>query len=153
MMKTPNTLLLAHHGTAGAARAETLAFEVAEAGVTTVVHALVVPDFWDGMQGDDWLNNASTRDTFARHLESQLDKENAGQILALQERCRERGLAYRSLVKVGDPATCLVDMASEAGADLVVLGPPRAKGEPGYRSRMNLETLTRGLSCPLLIAR
>jgi hypothetical protein len=44
-------------------------------------------------------------------------------------------------------------MAREAGADLVVLGAPRAKGEAGYRSRMNLETLTRGLVCPLLIAR
>ena len=152
-MKPPATLLLAHHGTPGAARAEALAFTIALREVTTVIHGLVVPDFWDGMQGDDWLNNASTRDTFARHLESQIETENAAQISALEAHCRQRELAYRVLVKVGDPATCLVAMAREVGADLVLIGPPRAKGEPGYRSRMNLETLARGLSCALIVAR
>lgn len=152
-MKIPTTLLLAHHGTAGAERAEALAFDLAVPGTTTVVHGLVVPDFWDGMQGDDWLNNASTRDTFARYLEGQLELENVAQIRALEERCGQRGVAYRALVKVGDPAACIVEMAREAGADLVLIGPPRSKGEPGYRSRMNLETLVRGLNCTLSIAR
>lgn len=151
-MTIPKTLLLAHHGTAGAGRAEALAFELAVPGQTTVVHALVVPDFWDGMQGDDWLNNSSTRDAFARHLEDQLDMENAERIRILKERCSRRGLAYRALVKFGDPATCVVEMAREVAADLVLIGPPRAKGEPGYRSRMNLETLARGLDCTLSIA-
>ena len=86
-MKPPAILLLAHHGTPGAARAEALAFDIAVAGTTTIAHGLVVPDFWDGMQGDDWLNNASTRDAFARHLESKLDEENAAQILVLEQRC------------------------------------------------------------------
>lgn len=152
-MTPPRTLLLAHHGTPGAARAEALAFELAVADSTSIVHGLVVPDFWDGMQGDDWLNNASTRDAFARHLESQLEQENAAQIRALEARCGERGLAYRALVRFGDPASCIVQMAREVGADLVLIGPPRAKGEPGYRSRMNLETLVRGLDCTLSIAR
>lgn len=151
-MKAPTTLLLAHHGTAGAGRAEQLAFELAVPGTTTVVHGLVVPDFWEGMQGDDWLNNASTRDAFARHLESQLEMENAEQIRVLEARCGQRGIAYRALVKFGDPATCLVAMAQEVAADLVLIGSPRGKGEPGYRSRMNLETLARGLSCTLSIA-
>ncbi|MBI5107384.1 MAG: universal stress protein [Rhodocyclales bacterium] len=152
-MFPPKTLLLAHHGTAGALRAEALAFAIAVPGATNIVHALVVPDFWDGMQGDDWLNNASTRDTFARHLEGQIEAENAQQIAALREHCEARGLACRSQVAVGDPAECLLEMARDSGADLVVIGPPRKKGEPGYRSRMNLETLARGLACPLLMAR
>lgn len=152
-MRSPTTLLLAHHGTAGAARAEALAFELATPGTTTILHALIVPDFWDGMQGDDWLNNASTRDDFARHLEKQLATENAAQVAALKARCEERGLASRSLVSYGDPAEQLLAMARETCPDLVVIGPPRPKGEPGYRSRMNLETLARGLACPLLIAR
>ena len=152
-MLTPKTLLLAHHGTAGASRAEALAFEIAVPGQTTVVHALVVPDFWDGMQGDDWLNNASTRDTFARHLESQIDAETRQQVDAIAAQCAARGLVSRPLVAFGDPAECLVEMARESGADLVVIGPPRAKGEPGYRSRMNLEKLARGLTCPFLVAR
>ncbi len=130
-----------------------MAFEIAVPGQTTIVHALVVPDFWDGMQGDDWLNNASTRDSFARHLEGQLAAENAEQVAALKARCAALGIDSRSLVAYGDPAQTLLDMAREARPDLVVIGPPRAKGELGYRSRMNLEVLARGLACPLLVAR
>lgn len=152
-MKPPATLLLAHHGTAGAARAEALAFDIAAPGITTLVHGLVVPDFWDGMQGDDWLNNASTRDAFARHLETELENENAAQIKVLEARCQERGLAYRVVIRIGDPATCLLEISRTTGADLMLIGPPRPKGEAGYRSRMKLETLARGLACPLLIAR
>ena len=152
-MHPPATLVLAHHGTAGAARAEALALELAIPGRTTVVHALVVPDFWDGMQGDDWLNNATTRDSFAKHLESQLAAESRQQIDALSERCTALGLASRSMVAVGDPATRLVEMAGQCLANLVVIGPPRPSGSPGYRSRMKLETLARGLACPLVIAR
>ncbi len=152
-MRPPATLLLAHHGTAGAQLAEALAFEVGEPGATTIVHALVVPEFWAGMQGDDWLNNASTRDTFARYLEGRLAEENAAQIKALEQRCGERGFAYRPLLRLGDPADCVVALAREEKAELVVIGPPRAKGEPGYRSRMCLDTLARELPCPLLIAR
>lgn len=32
-------------------------------------------------------------------------------------------------------------------------GPPRSKGAPGYRSRMDLEKLARGLQVPLVAAR
>ena len=55
----PATLLLCHHGTPGAAAAEALAYGIAVPGATTLVHCLVVPELWAGMQGDDWLNNAS----------------------------------------------------------------------------------------------
>ena len=65
-MLNSKTLLLAHHGTAGALLAEVLALDIAVPGQTLIVHLLVVPDFWAGMQGGDWLNNASTRDTFGR---------------------------------------------------------------------------------------
>jgi nucleotide-binding universal stress UspA family protein len=152
-MLAPTTLLLAHHGTAGAMRAEALAFSLAVPATTTLVHLLVVPDFWDGMQGDDWLNNASTRDDFARHLERQLATENAAVVESLKAHCKERGLACRTHVAYGDPATRLLDLARETHSDLVVIGPPRRKGETGYRSRMDMETLVRGLGCPLLVAR
>lgn len=151
-MTPPARILLAHHGTAGAARAETLAFALGEAGRSTLIHALIVPDFWDGMQGDDWLNNAWTRDAFARHLEDQLGRETAAQLRALESRARERGFDYRSVVRVGDPAKCLLDIARAEQAELAVIGPPRRKGEPGYRSRMDLEALARGLACPLVVA-
>ncbi len=148
----PATLLLCHHGTAGAARAEALAYELASPGASAVVHCLVVPDLWDGMQGDDWLNNASTRDTFARYVEGVLERDARAQLEGVAARCAERGLSYRSVLRVGDPATCAVAVAREVAADIVVIGPPRPKGETGLRSRMELETLVRGLLCPLLVA-
>ena len=145
------TLILGHHGTPGAASAEQLAFELAEPG-TRIVHLLVVPDFWAGMQGDDWLNNASTRDAFAEHVEKMLEREAADQVRALGERCAERGLDYVSVVRFGDPAECMIQVARETGAELAVLGPRRKKGEAGYRSRMDLEKLTADLGIPFVVA-
>jgi nucleotide-binding universal stress UspA family protein len=148
----PATLLLCHHGTEGAALAEARAHEVAEPGRTRLVHLFVVPDLWAGMQGDDWLNNASTRDDFGRYVEGLLEREAREQIDGVRDRCINCGIAHESLLRVGDPAACAVAAAKELGADLVVIGPPRPKGAPGLRSRMELETLVRGLPCPLLIA-
>lgn len=151
-MKTPQKLLLCHHGTNGAMAAETLAYELALPGTTTLVHCLVVPELWAGMQGDDWLNNASTRDAFGNYLEGMLENDAKRELAAVASRCQERGLAYESVLRLGNPAETVLAVAGEVGADLVVIGSPRRKGEQGLRSRMELETLVRGLRCPLLIA-
>jgi hypothetical protein len=145
------TLLLAHHGTLGAQAAEKLAFDLAPPG-TRIVHLFVTPDLWAGMQGDDWLNNASTRDTFGRYVEDMLHKEAAECLLALEARCRERGLDYAAEAVYGDPAECLLACAMKHQVDGVIIGPPRRKGEEGYRSRMDLDKLARGLKVPLTIA-
>ncbi len=152
-MIAPKTLLLCHHGSAGAAAAGALAWQVAAPGATTLVQCLVVPDLWAGMQGDDWLNDASTRDDFGRYVENMLEDDARRDMAGVEAHCRERGIAYRSVLRVGEPADCVVAVAKEIGADLAIIGPPRPKGVSGLRSRMNLETLARGLPCPLLIAR
>jgi nucleotide-binding universal stress UspA family protein len=152
-MIVPRTLLLCHHGTAGAAAAEALAWQLAVPGNSTLVQCLVVPDLWAGIQGDDWLNDASTRDDFGRYVENMLEDDARRDMAGVEARCRERGIAYRSLLRVGDPADCVVAVANEIAADLAIIGPPRPKGVAGLRSRMNLETLARDLPCPLLIAR
>lgn len=151
-MKTPLKLLLCHHGTGGALAAEALAYELAVPGTTTVVHCLVVPEFWAGMQGDDWLNNASTRDAFGNYLEGMLEGDARRELAAVAARCQERGVACEPVMRLGNPAETVLAVAGEVGADLVVIGSPRRKGEEGLRSRMELETLVRGLQCPLLIA-
>ncbi len=151
-MKTPLKLLLCHHGTSGAQAAETLAHEVAVPGTTTLVHCLAVPELWAGMQGDDWLNNASTRDAFGSYVEGMLEGDARRELAAVDARCKERGLACESVMRFGNPAETVLAVAGEVGADLVVIGSPRKKGEEGLRSRMELEKLVRGLRCPLLIA-
>jgi nucleotide-binding universal stress UspA family protein len=147
-----HNLLLAHHGTPGALRAEALACAWATPGLTRITHLLVVPDLWAGMQGDDWLNNASTRDDFGNYVEGVLAKENAEIVNAVRARLTAIGLEYTPVIRFGDPATCLLEVARDQSPDLVVIGPPRLKGAPGYRSRMELETLVRGLNAPLMVA-
>ena len=151
-MKTPLKLLLCHHGSSGAHAAEMLALEVAVPGTTTLVHCLVVPELWAGMQGDDWLNDASTRDAFGDYVENMLENDAKRELDAVASRCKERGLGYESVLRLGNPAETVLAVAGEVDADLVVIGSPRHKGEEGLRSRMELEKLVRGLKCPLLIA-
>ncbi|MEO8330813.1 MAG: universal stress protein [Gallionella sp.] len=151
-MNKLKSILLAHHGTAGALLAEALALDIGIAGQTQIVHLLVVPDFWEGMQGDDWLNNASTRDAFGSYVEGILEADVKQQLRALEGRCTERGFAYKPVMRQGDPAECLMETAVQEGVSMVVIGPPRPKGAPGYRSRMDLEKLARGLNVPLLMA-
>lgn len=132
--------------------AETLAYEIARPGLTTIVHCLVVPELWAGMQGDDWLNDASTRDTFAHYVEQLLEKDAKRELAAVEARCVRRGIAYKAVVRFGDPAECTIAIADEELADLVVIGPPRPKSMLGLRSRMDLDRLAYGLTCPMLIA-
>jgi nucleotide-binding universal stress UspA family protein len=151
-MKAPLKLLLCHHGTGGALAAEALAHEFAVPGTTTIVHCLVVPELWAGMQGDDWLNNASTRDAFGDYVENMLESDARRELAAVASRCKERSLACESVMRFGSPADTVLAVAAEVGADFAVIGAPRRKGEEGLRSRMELEKLVRGLKCPLLIA-
>lgn len=150
-MLTAKNILLAYHGTDGAKLAEELAFRTVAPG-GGIVHLLVVPGLWAGMQGDDWLNNASTRDVFGRYVENLLEKDSVEQASAIEKRCKENGLSYTPLQRMGDPADCLLTAAKEVAVDLVVIGPPRSKKISGLRSRMDVEKLTRGLNVPLLIA-
>ena len=114
----PRTLLLAHHGTPGAEQAAALALSLAVPGHTRIVHLYVVPDFWDGMQGDDWLNNAWTRDAFGRHVESQLESDAREQMRGVAERCAAQGIECEQILRYGKPADCLLAAARECGADV-----------------------------------
>ena len=132
--------------------AETLALDMATPGETEIVHLMVVPDLWEGMQGDDWLNNSSTRDTFGNYVEGILEADVKKQLKALEERCKARGIAYKPAMRQGDPAECLLETAVEENVSMVVIGPPRPKGALGIRSRMDLEKLARGMQVPLMMA-
>ena len=150
---TYQKILLASHGTDGARAAETVALDLCahQSTKTSMHHLLVVPDFWKGMMGDDWLNNAVTQIRFGKYVENQLVNETADEVERIEALAEEQGIAIASEVHLGKPADLLLQVANDSGADCVVIGSPRPKGEPGYRSRMVLETLVRDLSVPLLI--
>jgi nucleotide-binding universal stress UspA family protein len=147
---TPARILLASHGTPGARAAEQAALSLC-APKGTIWHLEVVPDFWKGMRGDDWLNNAVTQERFGDYVESQLERELAEHAEVLGREVLGRGLSYENLSVLGKPAECLLDLVSRESFDLVVIGSPRPKGAEGYRSRMKMETLVRDLRIPLLV--
>lgn len=149
-MKPPKRILLASHGTPGGMAAEQTA--VAQAGAGALLHHLVVvPDFWKGMQGDDWLNNASTRDVFAKYVESQLEQEVRENMERVRKAAVKRKLRYRSEVIVGNPAECLLASARRIRPELIVIGGLRPKRKTGYRSRMLNDKILRELKVPLLV--
>ncbi len=143
-------ILCASHGTPGAQAAEDQALRLCEAD-GLLYHLFVVPDFWKGMMGDDWLNNGVTRDRYGRYLENQLSEEAAQVVESLKARAEARNLRFRSEIKLGKPAACLLAASRREPFDLVVMGAPRPKGVPGLRARMVLNDLIPRLTVPLLI--
>ncbi len=148
-MQTANNILLASHGTEGAQAAEAMAFEICEKG-GHVHHLIVVPSLWQGMTGDDWLNNGSTRDRFRRYLENELSQEVETHKHRVSQAAEAHELKYTSEVIVGEPDECLIKSSEKSAYDLIVMGSPRPRGKPGLRSRMVTKT-TRKLPTPVLI--
>lgn len=151
-MKKSKTFLLASHGTEGARTAERLALAQCPKG-GRLIHFLVVPEFWRGITGDDWLNNASTQHAFTDYLESTIENEIREHIHRVERAARKRGLRYSIEVVSGKPADCLAARLKRGGIDLAVLGSPRPKGKTGFRSRMLTdEMLRKAKKTPILIA-
>jgi len=150
MLKTKH-ILLASHDTAGARAAEQLAFSLCGAGAT-LHHLIVVPEFWKGTMADDWLNNASTRETFGRYLESQLEQEIRTHLQRMSRETEKREIKYQYEITQGKPTECLIKRAATGPVDLIVMGSLRPKRNTGLRSRMLDESIFRKVNVPLLIA-
>jgi nucleotide-binding universal stress UspA family protein len=150
-MKKPKRILLASHGTPGARAAERLALAHAGRG-DRLQHLIVVPEFWKGMMGDDWLNNIMTREVFKDYMESTLEAEVRQEIRRLDRETRKRGIRYDFEMAFGKPEECLLARLKRGGVHLVVLGSLRPRGRTGYRSRMLTDKVLRAIKTPLLIA-
>ncbi|MFV2060571.1 MAG: universal stress protein [Gammaproteobacteria bacterium] len=149
-MKPLNNVLLASHGTNGAKAAEQYAIQMCQEGAT-IKHLIVVPSLWEGMTGDDWLNNGSTRDTYCRYLESELGKEVDEHCERINKSASEHNIHYSHEIVVGEPEECLINLTKEIDFDLIVMGSKRPKGVTGLRSRMKAEKITKSIKVPLVI--
>ncbi|MDX2419387.1 MAG: universal stress protein [Xanthomonadales bacterium] len=149
MIKTEK-ILLASHGTPGSNAAVQAALALGKKG-TVIHHLTVVPTLWQGMTGDDWLNNGSTRDTYRRYLESELGREVDEHCDEVQQQAEASGFTYQKEIVLGEPEQCLIDCSNEQACDLIVIGSPRPKGMSGIRSRMHTEPLVKSLTIPLLV--
>ena len=148
-MQTANNILLASHGTEGARAAEAMALKLCVKG-GHVHHLIVVPTLWQGMTGDDWLNNGSTRDRFRRYLEDELSQEVDEHKSRVSQAAEAHQLRYTSEVIVGEPDECLINSSKKSEFDLIVMGSPRPKGKTGLRSRM-VTKATRKLPIPVMM--
>jgi len=148
---TPKKLILASHGTPGAKAAEDRAFEIAKKENLHIIHLYVVPDFWSGMRGDDWLNNAVTRKRFGDYLEDELAQEALIEVNRIKEKADKLGVSLETRATFGKPVDSLILLSEKENPTLIVIGTPRKKGEEGYNSRMKLEPLVRSLQCQLMI--
>jgi len=148
-MQTANNILLASHGTEGAQAAEVMAFKLCKKG-GHVHHLIVVPTLWQGMTGDDWLNNGATRDRFRRYLEDELSREVEEHKTRVSQAAEAHQLRYTSEVIIGEPDECLINTSKKADFDLVIMGSPRPKGKTGLRSRM-VTKATRELPIPVMM--
>ncbi len=143
-------LILASHGTPGARAAEDAALELCMESGASVHQLYIVPDFWKGMMGDDWLNNAVTQARFGKYVENQLARDAAEEISRFAEKAKESHIPCSDEIRLGKPAPCLITVCEKGGYDLAVIGSPRPKGTPGLRSRMDPELLSRNLSIRLV---
>ena len=149
-MRNLKQILLASHGTPGARAAERAALALC-GPKTTLHHLIVVPDFWKGMMGDDWLNNSKTRDTYGRYVEAELEGEVRRHIANLQRQAAKRRVRYQPEIVFGKPEDCLRERLKRRANRHGRAGRPRPKGKAGLRSRMLTEKLLRTLSVPVLI--
>lgn len=149
-MNSIKNVLLASHGTDGAQAAEKIAMELCEKG-GHILHLIVVPTLWEGMTGDDWLNNGKTRNTFRRYLENELSNECNDHIDRVKAAAKEHNLEYANKVIIGEPDKCLQEISADGSFDLVVMGSPRPKGVSGLRSRMRSKKMER-LTIPVYTA-
>jgi nucleotide-binding universal stress UspA family protein len=150
MIRKSKSILLASHGTAGALAAEKAALALCGAG-TRLWHLIVVPDFWKGMMGDDWLNSVHTRDDYGRYVESTLADDVRREVNRLRRLAARRRVRYEAVTAFGKPEACLLAEAAKRRPGLVVLGAPRPRGQGGLRSRMLTEDVLRALRAPVLV--
>jgi nucleotide-binding universal stress UspA family protein len=143
-------ILIASHGTRGARAAERTALSLCPAG-GILHHLIVVPDFWKGMMGDDWLNSGVARDIYGKYVESELEKEVRQHLRRMGKEAAKRRLQYKSEIVFGKPETCLINSLNTRKLDLAVVGSPRPPKEPGFRSRMLTEKVLRAARIPMLV--
>jgi len=144
------SVLLASHDTVGSRAAELAALDaVAEGG--RLHHLVIVPEFWQSITGDGWRINASTEHAFCDYVEATIEKEILTHLSRVSREARLRGIEYSAGSKHGRLEACLIETSRESDFDLVVIGAPRPRGHAGLRSRMDLETLVRGLGVPLVV--
>jgi len=151
-MNTFKHILLASHNTDGAKAAESLAIQLAGLTQAKIKHLIIVPEFWQWMTGDDWLNNAHTQQEYGDYIESELQREIIEHIDRLKSLMLAEAIDYSYKLTKGAPDKVLIDEINNVNYDLVVIGSSRPKGVDGLNSKLLTKSLPAQMRSPLLIA-
>ncbi len=146
-----SNILLASHNTIGAKAADKLAFKLAKDYDASINHLIIVPEFWQWMMGDDWLNNSNTQKEYGDYVESELEREIVMHIEHLQALSNTKKIPYSYKLSKGVPDQELINESENNDYDLIVIGSPRPKGVDGLNSKLLTKSLPIQLSTPLLI--
>lgn len=153
-------ILLCTHGSAGAQKAETFAFEklLKDSASTQMTILTIVDKDWSLMTGDDWLNTSKTRNTFIDYVEEQMGREIEEDWQRIKKSFPQAHTA-RFMKVVGGIEETIAEVAEKLHCDLVVIGGYQKKRrrlinldmEPGLAARISNEKLHPLLTTPLLV--
>lgn len=151
-MNTFTHILLASHNTEGAKAAERLAIQFAHLTGASIEHLIIVPEFWQWMTGDDWLNNAHTQKEYGDYIESELEKEIIEHLDSIRSIMQAENINYSYKLAKGEPDKVIIDEVDNSDYDMVVIGSSRPKGVDGLNSKLLTKSLPAQIHVPLLIA-
>ena len=134
-IKMSHKYLLASHGSTGGIAAEQAAIHICQLG-DEIDHLYVIPDWWKGMTGDDWLNNGVSRNRFRNYLSEQLWQESQRVIKRIQEQCKRNSVRYNSLIQIGRSDQIFQQAAESKDYTKLIIGEHRPKYSDGLYDRM-----------------
>jgi nucleotide-binding universal stress UspA family protein len=142
----PRTILVATDFEESATRALDLAAAIAEAcgAKLILVHAYDVPAL---LHADPIVAGGAA--DLAQDLQTEADRR----LVALADRVRPRVGAVDTIAVQGPPAECVVDVARETEADLVVVGTHGRRGLSRAILGSTAERLVRTSPVPVIVAR
>lgn len=116
------TILFPTDGEAGVREATEYTLDLAET-IGAVVHVLFVVDerIYTAYTGDDYTDEQE-------NLEHALEKAGQDALDVVAEQASERGIEMKRILRHGQPASEIVDVADEIDADTIVMGTKTKQG-------------------------
>ncbi len=139
-------MLVAVDGSAGAARAATVAFEVAEMTESrlTILHVVPTP----AIQHFATMANEDAEEVLRRYC------ERGQQLLEGYRRAAEEySIEVETVLERGLPSERIVSIAKKAGVDIVVLGSKGATGGNVPRTGSCTQRVIAGVNCTVIVAK
>lgn len=142
--------LLASHGTAGALAAEIAAIDFCTAG-DHLDHLIVIPEWWSGMTGDDWLNSGASRNRYRDYLTAELNNEKDAVVSRVNKLCQLKSIYYNAIASVGDSSEVLEMYVKDGRYEKIFIGSRRPSSCEGINDRMLTKKILKAMHNKLTV--